>query len=295
MLRFFRVKQTPINVPVDPSRLTGEWLSRDSSSPISLKQINDLDTNIKRRVYRNLLPPSLLSAQNIDPINWSGVDGDECVRLSANPGSGYVTIFARKNGFEEMEFFRLEFADNAFNGIDIHILVLNDPNSRTFHTDVDENGKPTSFGTVRRNIAEEIHAKQHGLAPGQVRSSLGASRVIFEYLDNFMSTLGQQAYFMEPLTYASAWIFEKRGCAYVRGHQIMDQINQEFQPGGELFRALDGSSSFRKQDQWNTVRGRAWAIHDNILEKIDRTWDDIRMVKQVGKHAGVNTFPDSKY
>jgi hypothetical protein len=75
----------------------------------------------------------------------------------------------------------------------------------------------------------------------------------------------------------------------------MDDIHKEFQPGGRLYRSLDGSSPFRLPDQWNTVRGRAWAIHDGILEMIDTRWDSLRMVKQIGRHAGVETFPDSHY
>jgi len=100
---------------------------------------------------------------------------------------------------------------------------------------------------------------------------------------------------MDPLTYASAWIFERRGCAYVRGHKLMDDIHREFQPGGLLYQALTGESPFRQPDQWNSVRGRAWAIHDGILEVIDARWDNLRMIKQVGKHAGVETFPDAVY
>ena len=43
------------------------------------------------------------------------------------------------------------------------------------------------------------------------------------------------------------------------------------------------------------VRGRAWAIHDGILSVLDTRWNDLRMVKQVGRHAHVNTFPDGIY
>jgi hypothetical protein len=43
------------------------------------------------------------------------------------------------------------------------------------------------------------------------------------------------------------------------------------------------------------VRGRAWAIHDGILQTLDKKWDDLKMIKQIGRHAGVNTFPDAEY
>lgn len=295
MLRYFRIKETPVEVPVDPSALSRDWLARDAVKPISLKQINNLDLNIKKRIYRNLLPTGLLTSQYINPITWIGQDGRENVGISAEPGYGYVSVWARRGSDPEQEFLRLEIEDNAFNGIDVRILLLNDPDSTTFRTDIDQLGNPTSFGTVNRNIGEEIKARQYGLAPGQMRSSLGASKLVFEHLDNFLAILGQQAYFLEPLTYASAWVFERRGCAYVRGHLLMDQIHSEFQPGGKLYQALDGSTPFRDREQWYTVRGRAWAIHDNILEVIDKKWDNVRMVKQVGRHAGVETFPGACY
>jgi len=81
----------------------------------------------------------------------------------------------------------------------------------------------------------------------------------------------------------------------VRGHKLMDTIHKEFQPGGALHSALDGSSPFRQLSQWDTVRGRAWAIHDGVLETIGARWDKLRMVKQVGRHAGVETFPEAKF
>jgi hypothetical protein len=62
-----------------------------------------------------------------------------------------------------------------------------------------------------------------------------------------------------------------------------------------LYRALDGSNLFRQPDQWRSVRGRAWAIHDGILEVLGARWDKLRMVKQVGEHAGVDTFPNAIY
>ena len=114
-------------------------------------------------------------------------------------------------------------------------------------------------------------------------------------LDTFLSALGHQAYFLEPLTYASTWLFERRGFAYVRGHKLMNDIHREFQPGGILHRCLDGSSVFRSPDQARSVRGRAWAVHDGILEALDLRWDKIRMVMQIGRHAGVETFPGVEY
>lgn len=295
MQLFFRVKQQPEPVVPNLGRITLSLLEGDPSTPFTLKQINDLPENIKQRVYRNLIPPLLLTRFDIDPITWCSVNKEQRVFLTADSGSEKVFISARTSSAEEDEFFVLELSDNMLNGIDLNLLLLNDPSSTRFDTDKDEQGNATMFGTVRRNLAEETRAKEAGLAPGQVRNSLSASKLVLDQIDTFLATIGQRAYFLEPLTYASAWVFEKRGFAYVRGHKLMATIHQEFQPGGALHKALDGSSTFRQQPQWDNVRGRAWAIHDGILDVLETNWDKLRMVKQIGKHAGANTFPNAVY
>lgn len=295
MQLFFRVKQQPEPVVPNLGRITLSLLEGDPSTPFTLKQINDLPENIKQRVYRNLIPPLLLTRFDIDPITWTGANKEQRVFLTADSGSEKVFISARTSASEEDEFFVLELADNMLNGIDLNLLLLNNPASARFNTDKDEHGSPTMFGTVRRNLTEESRAKEAGLAPGQVRNSLSASKIVLDQIDTFLATIGQRAYFLEPLTYASAWVFEKRGFAYVRGHKLMATIHQEFQPGGTLHKALDDSSPFRKPTQWDNVRGRAWAIHDGILDTLETNWDKLRMVKQIGKHAGANTFPNAIY
>lgn len=181
------------------------------------------------------------------------------------------------------------------NGIDLNLLVLSDPLAPRFDIDRDDEGRATQFGVVRRNLAEEKRAMEAGLAPGQVRTGLQASAGVLQNVETFLAMMAHYALFLEPLTYASAWVFERRGFAYVRGHKLMDDINREFQEGGQLQRALDGSTPFRHPDHWRTVRGRAWAVHDGILAEIGESWDGLRMVKQVGQHANVNTFPDAVY
>ena len=295
MFRYLRVKREPEKTAVEPAPQPIDRLTQDASRPIALRHINALPEGARRRIYRALLPPELLTQFGIDPINWKGPDGDQHVRIKAEPESGSMHISARKAPDFPDDFICIELSDNAFNGIDLGLLLLNDPNSPRFGTDYDAEGRPTLFGTARRNLAEEERAAKAGLAPAQVRASLGASRLVMQHLETFLSALGQRAYYLEPLTYASAWVFERRGFAYVRGHKLMDDIHREFQPGGRLHQALDGSTPFRQPDQWRTVRGRAWAIHDGILEAIEAKWDGLRMVKQIGRHAGVETFPGATY
>ncbi|HEX9615791.1 MAG TPA: hypothetical protein VGA03_00145, partial [Anaerolineales bacterium] len=242
--------------------LSAEQLNQDSSLPITLRQINSLPDHAKRRIYRILLPTNLLAQYGIDPITWKGPDGGQHIRIKGEQETGRVDVSVRKSADSPDEILILELADNAYDGIELNLILINDPDSPRFRVDQDENGRPTLFGTARRNLAEEERAMKAGLAPAQARSSLRASRQVLEHLETFLAALGQRAYFLEPLTYASAWLFERRGFAYVRGHKLMDDIHEQFQPGGKLYQALDGSTPFRQQDQWRTVRGRAWAIQD---------------------------------
>jgi hypothetical protein len=295
MFRSLRVKRVPEPVLPPAGSLSAEQLNQDPGLPITLRQINSLPDNAKRRIYRTLLPAELLTPYGIDPITWKGPDGNLHVKLKGEQEAGSVGISMRNQADSSDEILNLELADNVFDGIELNLILINDPDSPRFEVDKDEGGRPTHFGTSRRNLVEEERAMRAGLAPGQVRSSLRASQRVLGQLETFLAALGQRAYFLEPLTYASAWLFERRGFAYVRGHKLMDDIHAQFQPGGRLYQALDGSTPFRQPEQWRTVRGRAWAIQDGLLEVLGTRWDGLRMVKQIGRDAGVNTFPGSVY
>jgi hypothetical protein len=295
MFRSLRVKRQTEKIVPDSESISAEQLQRDPTVPVTLRQVNNLPLNARRRVYRALLPPRLLADFQIDPVSWKAPDGDGHVSLAAEPGTSGVMIGVRNQQGADDEVLRLEISDNAFNGVDLNFIIINDPDSPRYDIDRDEEGRPTLFGTARRNLAEEERAMEAGLAPAQSRGGLRASGLVLDQLEAFLATLGHRAYFLEPLTYASAWVFERRGFAYVRGHKLMDDIHQEFQPGGKLHRALDGSTPFRQPDGWDTVRSRAWAIHDGILSSLDTSWNGLRMVKRVGQHAGVETFPGARY
>jgi hypothetical protein len=295
MFKRLRVKNEPQKVGPDPTGISISQLIGDAHLPVTLKALNSLPENPKLRLYRTLIPVQVLADFDINPRTWKNPDKLLQVRLDAEQGSDKVKITAWYGEDSANEFFYLELADNPYNGIDLNFLVVSNPLSERFNIDKDEENRDTLFGTIHRNLAEEEKAMSAGLAPGQVREGLRSSQIVFTHLESFLTMMAHHAFFLEPLTYVSAWIFEKRGFAYSKGHQLMDTIHDEFQPGGELHKALDGSTPFRQPDQWKTVRGRAWAIHDGILETIDRKWDDLKMIKQVGRHAGANTFPDAEY
>jgi hypothetical protein len=295
MFKRLRVKPEPEVKGPATGDISISQLIGDASLPVTLRALNSLPENAKLRLYRVLIPVQLLAEFDINPRTWKNTDRLQQVRLDAEPGSDKVKITAWYGDDPQDQFFYLELADNQYNGIDLNFLIANNPTGKKYSTDYDNEGRETLFGTVRRNVAEEEKAMQAGLAPGQVREGLRCSSIVFAHVETFLTMMAHHAFFLEPLTYVSAWIFEKRGFAYSRGHQLMDAIHREFQPGGKLHEALDASTPFRQPDQWQTVRGRAWAIHDGLLQVIDRKWDDLKMIKQVGRHAGVCTFPDALY
>lgn len=295
MFQFLQRRQEPQKFGPDPDQLSLQQLLEDSSMPISLRALVRLPEHARQRLLRTLVPPHLLARFQIKPVSWKGASGEQTVQVVMRPEAGLLRVEARHQSEAQDPFYTLELQDNPLNGIDLNLLVLSDPLAPRFAIDVDEGGRATQFGTVRRNVAAEEQAMAAGLAPGQVRAGLQGSRDVLQNVETFLAMLAHYSIFLEPLTYASAWVFERRGFAYVRGHKLMDDIQNGFQEGGRLREALDGSTPFRQPQQWRTVRGRAWAIHDGILAEIGQTWDGLRMVKQVGQHAGVNTFPDAEY
>lgn len=295
MLKYLRIGNRDAEPVPDPVSLTRSRLAATSDLPISINSLNELDQNIKQRIYRSLIPHNLLFRFDIDPITWMGPDKTTCVSLKAEAGTGKVYLEARSPFDPDDPFFILEIEDNRFHKLDLNLIVINDPNSERFATDLNDEGKSTLFGTIRRNLVAEEAALMAGLAPGQVRQGLRGSGEVLHQLETFLIGLGHRAINLEPLTYVSAWVFERRGFAYIQGHKLMNDIHEEFQPGGRLHAALDGSTPFRQPEQWRTVRGRAWAIHDGILGAIDQHWDRLRMIKQIGRHANVNTFPEAMF
>ena len=106
--------------------------------------------------------------------------------------------------------------------------------------------------------------------------------------EEFVISLGHDMYFVEPLYYHNAVIFERYGFSYQMGRRRMESINLAFMKGGELYQKLDGSTPFRSSDAWNRIRMRSWAIHDGIMGE---PFTNVTMYKRVGKRAEVNTTP----
>jgi hypothetical protein len=258
----------------------------------SIRGINNLDQATQEAIYRTLIPDELLVQYSIDPQTLDDAAGHRLVRFDCVRETSSVAIQVWHQAGARDPLLYLQLADTANNQLSVLLFVVNDPHSPRFDVDRDWTGERTKFGTLNRNLAAEVEAMHAGLAPGQVRRGLKLTRKLIPIFETFVARLGHQMFFMEPLAYHTALLFERYGCAYSQGRTKMEWINREFAPGGALYQRLDNSTLFRQLGAERTIRGRSWAIHDDILGE---RFSDVHMYKRVGVHAGVCTFPHATW
>jgi len=261
--------------------------------PTSIRAINKLPEEQKFAIYEHLLPEWLFAKYGIERHTFrTALDTHPVVTFRCPDGSRAMELTVKRRSADMDPIMYLNMADTFNNQLLVLLVIVNDPESARYNTDVDQHGNPTQFGTVTRNIPAEIAAMRAGLAPGQIRRGLRAFKESVPLFDEFVARMGHDIFFIEPLAYHNAIIFERYGFNYLSGRSEMQQINQDLQPGGVIHAKLNGSTPFRSPDAWKSVRGRSWAIHDGIL---GHPFTGFQMYKRVNVDAGVNTFPGSKW
>ncbi len=239
-----------------------------------------------------LIPRRFLDRFSIDPVTFRDRRGIRCVTFLCPERMPFFQVTLRRDPDDRDAAYFLDVSSSPYGQMEISFVIVNDPDGERFHIDRDEHGQDTYFGTARRNVPEEIRAMQAGLAPGQVRRGLKAMKDLVDCWEQLFARLGYDFFFLEPLTYNSAVLYERNGFQYLHGGEKMRWIDREFRPGGVLFARLDGSTPFRMPGQEKTVRGRSWAIHDGIL---DEPWESPKMYKAIGVRAEVSTFTGEGY
>lgn len=255
--------------------------------PESIRAINGLPDDDKHAVYRTLIPKwiaaeyAVVLDETSDQIHYMCPQGSRAMELSV-----------RRSATDRDPILYINMAD-TFNGqLLVLLVVVNDPDAARHNVDIDQAGHATNFGTTGRNIQAEIEAMQAGLSPGQIRRGLRAFRRSVPIFEAFVSNMGHDMFFIEPLAYHNAIVFERYGFSYLRGLNEMKRIHHSFQPSGELHQKLTPDNPFRQPDIWKSVRGRSWAIHDGIL---GHPFTGFQMYKRINIDAGVNTFPDASW
>ncbi len=249
--------------------------------------INRLPTNEKRDTYIRLVPPTLWKRFNLNPF-LVDEQGRDLVSLKCEAGTTAVEIEVRHEyGFPDPLIYG-HLTDTLNGQIHILLYVINNPDSPRYDIDRLDDGTSTNFGIYHRNQNAELRAMQAGLAPGQIRSGLRVLSEAVQTFANFIEQLGHDMYFIEPLFYHNAIVFERHGFTYQSGRRRMNRIQEGFSPGGEFEVLLDGSTPFREPHARESIRLRSWAIHDGIMGE---PLHDIVMYKILRKSFQVNSAP----
>lgn len=257
--------------------------------PSTIGGINLLPDEEKRRIYYGLIPRELLEYFQLP--RKPGALFDSFTQFRFAPGSSNVemSLFHEPSFPDPILYGHL--TDTVNGQIHVLLYILNDPASARFDVDKMPDGRITHFGTLRRNIEAEKAALEAGLAPGQVRRGLRMLQAAVIGFENFVEDLGHDLYFVEPLYYHNAVIFERYGFAYQQGKKLMERIHQGFLENGDLINKLD-DSPFRSPEAINSIRLRSWAIHDGILGE---PFTNVTMYKGISRSAGVSTTADTKW
>lgn len=246
--------------------------------------INKLPENDKRAIYARYVPNELIQKFNLPPL----AANREHLQFRFAEGSSDVEMrLYHRVGFQDPVLYA-HLTDTLNGQIHVLLYILNDPESPRFNVDKMPDGSATRFGILKRNLDAEKAAMEYGLSPGQVRRGLRLLQPATTAFEEFITGLGHDMYFVEPLYYHNAVIFERYGFAYQMGKRRMEQIHTGFQEGGDLRRQLDDLNPFRSSRAANSIRLRSWAIHDGILGE---PFTNVTMYKRVGKSAEISTTP----
>jgi hypothetical protein len=257
-------------------------------NPFMIGGINQLPEHEKRAIYARYIPKELLQKFNLPDLT----NNKALLQFRFAEGSSDVEMkLYHQIGFQDPVLYA-HLADTLNGQIHVLLYILNDPEAPRFDVDKMPDGSPTRFGTLKRNLEAEKAALEYGLAPGQVRRGLRLLRSATTAFEEFISSLGHDMYYIEPLYYHNAVISERHGFAYQVGKRKMEAIHAEFQEGGELRSRLDSSNPFRSSQAANSIRLRSWAIHDGILAE---PFTNVTMYKRVGKSANISTTPGCEW
>lgn len=262
----------------------------------SIQDLNGLPQAVREGLYARLVPPEVFTRLRIDPRTGDNGAGHRLLRVVAPPDQTWARVEVRAARDDRDPLVLVDVDMSPLGVPELSFVQVTDPEGERFGIDRDEDGQDTLFGTLGRNRAEEARALRAGLAPGQVRRGLRLLGRVLEGMERFCRLLGKDLFLVEPLFYHSALLYERHGCGYLLGRDLMERIETEFRPGGRLHEALDGTSPFRQPGFDRTVRGRSWAVHDGVLAALDgAAWEGVKMYRLAGRPADASTSPDSSW
>jgi hypothetical protein len=232
-------------------------------TPSTIGGLNKLPEPEKRSIYARYIPKELIEKFNLPEL----APNQDLLQFKFASGSSDVEMYLyHKMGFPDPLLYA-HLTDTVNGQIHVLLYILNDPDAPRFDVDKMPDGASTRFGTLRRNLEAEKAALEYGLAPGQVRQGLRLLQPATTAFEEFVTSLGHDMYYVEPLYYHNAVIFERYGFAYQMGKRRMEAIHAGFREGGELQQQLDGVGNPR----WDPGR----ALHK---------CDHVQAGGQIGRH-----------
>jgi hypothetical protein len=262
----------------------------------SILDLNGLPWTLREQIYVRLVPEELLARFGVERGTLRNGAGERPVRIAAPDDASWARVELRERHTDRDPVLLIDIAMSAFGVPELTFVQVNDPGAPRYDVDRDADGQDTLLGTVSRNLDEEARALDDGLGPGQVRRGLRMLSRVLECMDGFCRILGRELYLVEPLFYHSAVLYERQGCDYLMGRELMDEIHAGFLEGGALHSCLDDSTPFRRRGFDASVRGRSWAIHDGILSAMHvGGWSGVKMYRVPGRPSTISTFPGGEY
>jgi len=226
--------------------------------------INQLPADKKRDIYQNIVPPELLELYNVREDLRDSQNRD-LIKLHCPSGYSDAEIALYHSAEAQDPILFGHITDTIHDQLHILLYGMNDINSTRYDVDRLPDGSKTNFGTNQRNLIAEEKSFLAGLAPGQIYRGPHLFKESLLAFECFAASMGQELFFVEPLYYHVALIFEKYGFLYQSGKRLMARIEQGFAQNGDLVPLLDNSTAFRHPGASGKIRLRSWAIHDNIL------------------------------
>lgn len=255
----------------------------------SIAGINNIPEQEKREIFLQLIPDKLYQRFSL-PHNMIDKDGNNLLILKGKPGSQSLELsLYHKAGFQDPILYA-HLVDTLIGQIHVLLYIMNDPNSPRYNVDRLPDGTKTEFGTKTRNLEAERKAMDAGLLPGQIRKGLNILSDAVISFEAFITSLGHNMYFNEPLYYHNAIIFERYGFFYQKGRRRMETIHQRFTEDKSLQAQLN--TPFRRPEAIHSIFYRSWAIHDGILGE---PFSSITMYQTIGKPTEINTAPGIKW
>ncbi len=249
------------------------------SFPSTIAGLNQLPADQKRETYARIIPPALLDSYQINQ-DLKDAQGTDLFLMHCPAGSSSTELALYHEPEAQDPILFGHIIDTIHGQLHILLYGMNDVLTPRYDVDRLPDGTKTSFGTNQRNLDAEQKSLEAGLAPGQIYRGPHLFKESLQQFESFAACMGQELFFVEPLFYHVAIIFEKYNFHYQTGKKFMARINDGFAEGGDLLPLLDNSTPFRSPSAANQIRLRSWAVHDNILGK---PFTNVTMYKYVEK------------